>query len=189
MFFTFPVNARWNDEQQTVRVRGRDRRVPWCGEGLAARAPNAYCRSGLLLSAASRRTISSGRFQSIAERKLRRRQTTEDGDAEISGHDLRKASAGNCASVSNLDPSGHSDRRFSTVNWFTQGYVSVLTCAWPATDRVDGLSREGDLRTFPTYTGNIHHGGGKANAFARAQNRCHQLGTVAHCSRIGIWTK
>jgi hypothetical protein len=29
------------------------------------------------------------RFESIAERKLRRRQLTEDGDVEISGRDLR----------------------------------------------------------------------------------------------------
>jgi hypothetical protein len=29
------------------------------------------------------------RFESIAERKLRRRQLTEDGNMEISGHDLR----------------------------------------------------------------------------------------------------
>jgi hypothetical protein len=29
------------------------------------------------------------RFESIAERKLRRRQLTEDGNVEISGRDLR----------------------------------------------------------------------------------------------------
>ena len=30
------------------------------------------------------------RFESIAERKLRRRQLTEDGNVEISGRDLRE---------------------------------------------------------------------------------------------------
>jgi hypothetical protein len=30
------------------------------------------------------------RFESIAERKIRRRQLTEDGNVEISGHDLRE---------------------------------------------------------------------------------------------------
>jgi hypothetical protein len=30
------------------------------------------------------------RFESIAERKLRRRQLTEDGNVEISGRDLRQ---------------------------------------------------------------------------------------------------
>jgi hypothetical protein len=34
------------------------------------------------------------RFESIAERKLRRRQLTEDGNVEISGRDLREGSAG-----------------------------------------------------------------------------------------------
>ena len=34
------------------------------------------------------------RFESIAERKLRRRQLTEDGNVEISGRDLRGASQG-----------------------------------------------------------------------------------------------
>ena len=29
----------------------------------------------------------------------------------------------------------------------------------------------------------------KQNAFALAQNSCRQLGAVAHCGRIGIWTK
>src|ERR1700758_4758911 len=33
------------------------------------------------------------RFESIAERKLRRRQLTEDGNVEISGRDLRDGSA------------------------------------------------------------------------------------------------
>ena len=32
------------------------------------------------------------RFESIAERKLRRRQLTEDGNVEISGRDLREGS-------------------------------------------------------------------------------------------------
>ncbi len=33
------------------------------------------------------------RFESIAERKLRRRQLTEDGNVEISGRDVRDGSA------------------------------------------------------------------------------------------------
>ena len=32
-------------------------------------------------------------FESIAERKLRRRQLTEDGNVEITGRDLREGSA------------------------------------------------------------------------------------------------
>src|SRR6516162_8084807 len=37
------------------------------------------------------------RFESIAERKLRRRQLTEDGNVEINGRDLSQAPGGNCA--------------------------------------------------------------------------------------------
>jgi hypothetical protein len=39
-------------------------------------------------SASRRTTFSSTLFESIAERKLRRRQLTEDGNVEISGRDL-----------------------------------------------------------------------------------------------------
>jgi hypothetical protein len=34
------------------------------------------------------------RFERIAERKLRRRQLTEDGNVEITGRDLREGAAG-----------------------------------------------------------------------------------------------
>ena len=33
------------------------------------------------------------RFESVAERKLRRRQLTEDGNVEITGQDLREGAA------------------------------------------------------------------------------------------------
>jgi hypothetical protein len=39
------------------------------------------------------------RFESIAERKLRRRQLTEDGNVEISGRDLRERYAGSVATT------------------------------------------------------------------------------------------
>jgi hypothetical protein len=37
--------------------------------------------------------LQRNRFESIAERKLRRRQLTEDGNVEISGRDLQEGSA------------------------------------------------------------------------------------------------
>jgi len=37
--------------------------------------------------------LQRARFESIAERKLRRRQLTEDGNVEISGRDVREGSA------------------------------------------------------------------------------------------------
>jgi hypothetical protein len=39
------------------------------------------------------------RFESIAERKLRRRQLTEDGNVEISGRDLRYQKKAQIATV------------------------------------------------------------------------------------------
>src|SRR5215469_7308788 len=53
--------------------------------------------------------------------------------------------------------------------------------ARPATGRVDGLSRKGDLRTFPTYTGNIHHEGGKAKC---VRTRSKQLSSARHCCSL-----
>ena len=47
------------------------------------------------------------RFEGIAERKLRRRQLTEDGNVEISGRDLRTAPSGSGTGrrgASQIDP-------------------------------------------------------------------------------------
>jgi Protein of unknown function (DUF1488) len=89
MFFTFPEDARWNAESQAVefgveigeyhgvvRVRRRvfQRLLP-------ERPTPERCIEAYYLQ----RT----RFESIAERKLRRRQLTEDGRVEIAGRDLR----------------------------------------------------------------------------------------------------
>ena len=65
MFFTFPDDARWNAERQAVEPE---------------RCVEAYY-------------LQRARFESIAERKLRRRQLTEDGNVEISGRDVREGSA------------------------------------------------------------------------------------------------
>jgi len=54
----------------------------WCGSrGVARAAHPEWCVEAYYLQ----RT----RFESIVERKLRRRQLTEDGNVEISGRDLR----------------------------------------------------------------------------------------------------
>jgi hypothetical protein len=86
----FPEDARW-DAEPGRRIRGRDRRVPWCGPGAAARVPTATVgdahpravRRGLPPTADPAR-------ESIAERKLRRRQLTGRERREISGRDLRQ---------------------------------------------------------------------------------------------------
>jgi hypothetical protein len=92
MFFTFPENARWNAEQEAVefgvaigeyqgvvRVPRRvfQRRLP--ERPTPERCVEAYY-------------LQRTRFESIAERKLRRRQLTEDGNVEITGRDLRESS-------------------------------------------------------------------------------------------------
>jgi hypothetical protein len=90
MFFTFPADACWSTERQAVEFgveigecRGVVRVPRRVFQRLLPERPTP--------SAVSRRTTSSGPgFESIAQRKLRRRQLlTEDGDVEISGRDLR----------------------------------------------------------------------------------------------------
>jgi hypothetical protein len=90
MFFTFPEDARWNAERQAVEfgveigeyqgVVRVQRRV--FQRLLSERPTPERCVEAYYLQ----RT----RFESIAERKLRRRQLTDDGNVEISGHDLRE---------------------------------------------------------------------------------------------------
>ena len=89
MLFTFPENAHWNAERQAVEfgveigeyravIRVPRRVFQWL---LPERPTPERCVEAYYLQ----RT----RFESIAERKLRRRQLTEDGNVEISGRDLR----------------------------------------------------------------------------------------------------
>ncbi|HKM73869.1 MAG TPA: DUF1488 family protein [Stellaceae bacterium] len=89
MFFTFPEDARWSAERQAVEfgvVIGEYEgvvRVPRrVFQGLLPERPTPErCVEAYYLQ----RTL----FESIAERKLRRRQLTEDWNVEISGRDLR----------------------------------------------------------------------------------------------------
>ena len=89
MFFTFPEDAHWNAEQQTVEFGveiGEYRGV--------VRVPRRVFQRLLPERPTPERCVEAyylqrTRFESIAERKLRRRQLTEDGNVEISGRDLR----------------------------------------------------------------------------------------------------
>src|SRR6202047_1708071 len=93
MFFTFPDDGRWNAERQAVgfgaeigEYRGVVRVPRRVFQGLLSERPTPErCVEAYYLQ----RT----RFESIAERKLRRRQLTEDGNVEISGRDVREGSA------------------------------------------------------------------------------------------------
>ena len=89
MFFTFPENAHWNAERQAVEFgveigeyRGVVRVPRRVFQRLMPERPTPErCVEAYYLQ----RT----RFESIAERKLRRRQLTEDGNVEIRGRGLR----------------------------------------------------------------------------------------------------
>ena len=89
MFFTFPEDASWNAEQQAVEFGveiGEYRGV--------VRVPRRVFQRLLPERPTPERCVEAyylqrTRFESIAERKLRGRQLTEDGNVEISGRDLR----------------------------------------------------------------------------------------------------
>jgi hypothetical protein len=89
MFFTFPEDARWNAEQQAVEFGVE------IGEySGVVRVPRRVFQRLLPERPTPERCIEAyylqrTRFESIAERKLRRHQLTEDGNVEISGRDLR----------------------------------------------------------------------------------------------------
>jgi hypothetical protein len=89
MFFTFPEDARWNAETQTVEF----------GVGIGeyqgvVRVPRQVFRrliDGVVTPDKCIETYHLHRtqFETIAERKLRQRHLTDDGNVEITGRDLR----------------------------------------------------------------------------------------------------
>ena len=89
LFFEFPEDARWNDERDAIEFsvilrpyEGTARIGRRVFQGLLDQSPTPErCVEVFHLQ----RT----RFEMIAERKLRRRQLTEDGNLEIGAPDLR----------------------------------------------------------------------------------------------------
>ena len=89
-FFEFPEDARWNDERDCVEFsvilrpyEGTVRIGRRVFQGLLDQRPTPErCIEAFHLQ----RT----QFEIIVERKLRRRQLTEDGNVEITGRDLRE---------------------------------------------------------------------------------------------------
>ena len=88
MIFTFPEDARWNVERQAVEFGveiGEYRGVVRVPRRVFQRLlPQTHIPERCIEAYYLRRT----RFESIAERKIRRRQLTEDGNVEISGRDF-----------------------------------------------------------------------------------------------------
>src|SRR6516164_6997281 len=90
MFFTFPEDARWNAERQVVEFGVE------IGEYQGVvRVPRRVFQRLLPEPPTPERCVEAyhvqrTRFELIAERKLRQRQLTEDGNVEITGRDLRQ---------------------------------------------------------------------------------------------------
>ena len=93
MLFTFPEDVRWNAERQVVEFGVE------IGEYQGVvRVPRRVFQRLLTERPTPERCVEAfylqrTRFESIAERKLRRRQLTEDGNVEITGRDLREGSS------------------------------------------------------------------------------------------------
>jgi len=105
MFFTFPEDSRWNAEEQAVEFGveiGEYRGVVRVPRRVFQRVlPERPTPERCLEAYYLQRT----RFERVAERKLRRRQLTDDGNVEISGRDLREG-----AVQSSEGPAGRSFR-------------------------------------------------------------------------------
>jgi hypothetical protein len=102
MFFTFPEDAHWNAERQAVEFGVE------IGEyhGVV-RVPRRVFQRLLPERPTPERCVEAyylqrTKFEGIAERKLRRRQLTADGNVEISGRDLREMPEGTTARVLQL---------------------------------------------------------------------------------------
>src|SRR5712675_269779 len=98
MFFRFPPDARWNPDRNAVEF----------GIGVGeyegvVRVPRRVFQTLLDQSPTPERCLEAyhlhrTRLELIAERKLRRRQLTGDGNVEITGRDLRERDAAPSAS-------------------------------------------------------------------------------------------
>lgn len=93
MFFRFPPDARWNPERSAVEFgigigeyEGTVRVSRRVFQSLLDKSPTPeWCLEAYHLH----RT----RLELIAERKVRRRQLTDDGNVEITGRDMRERDA------------------------------------------------------------------------------------------------
>src|SRR5262249_2889958 len=90
MLFTFPEDAHWNADRQAVEFGveiGEYRGVIRVPRRVFQRLLSERPTPGRCVEAYY---LQRTRFEGIAERKIRRRQLTEDGNVEISGRGLRQ---------------------------------------------------------------------------------------------------
>jgi uncharacterized protein DUF1488 len=122
MFFAFPEDARWNPDLDAVEFsvilepyEGTVRIARRVFQRLLDQSPTPErCMEAFHLQ----RT----RFELIVERKLRRRQLTDDGNVEITGRDLREK-----------DPPAGRRNLFEARSGRNSG--PSLSAAWPAASR------------------------------------------------------
>ena len=103
MFFRFPADARWNPDRAAVEF----------GIGVGeyegvVRIPRRVFQRLLDQSPTPERCLEvyhlqRTRLELIAERKVRRRQLTDDANVEITGRDLRKREARRTAGQTALE--------------------------------------------------------------------------------------
>lgn len=90
MLFRFPEDARWNADRQAVEFGIGIGEY----EGVVAISRQVFRRfvDGAITPERCVETYHLQRteFERVAERKLRNRQLTEDGNVEITGRDLRE---------------------------------------------------------------------------------------------------
>ena len=90
MFFRFPPDARWNPERWVVEFGigvGEYEGVVRVSRRVFQILPLEAVTPERCLEAYH---LHRTRFELIAERKVRRRQLTDDGNVEITGRDLRE---------------------------------------------------------------------------------------------------
>ena len=90
VFFTFPEDAHWSEERASVEftvLLGEYRGTVRVGRRVFQRLLNQSPTPERCLEAFH---LQRTRFELAVERKLRRRQLTEDGNVEITGRDLRE---------------------------------------------------------------------------------------------------
>lgn len=95
MFFKFPEDASWNEARDAVEFSV----IVGPYEG-TVRVPRRAFQGLLDQSPTPERCVEAShlqrtRFERIVERKLRRRQLTEDGNVEITGRDMREKTSPN----------------------------------------------------------------------------------------------
>ena len=90
VFFSFPEDARWSEERAAVEfsvVLGEYQGTVRVGRRVFQRLLDQSPTPQRCLEAFH---LQRTRFELAVERKLRRRQLTEDGNVEITGRDLRE---------------------------------------------------------------------------------------------------